>query len=739
MRLQCLTMTNRVLFCGLLWWAGCWAQTAATDAASDGGVIKAETKVVLVDAVVTDKKGEYLRDLTVKDFRVWEDNTEQTITSFSLESDASSAKKQTHYMVLFFDNTTMSVSDQMQARQAAGKFIDSNASPDHVMAVVNYGGTLQIAQNFTADKERLKKAVSGISSAFVSAGEQTVDISSSGFPGISGAEMDFAARSGLLALRSMVKSIAALPGRKTLVLLTSGFPVTPEQMPEVTAVINDCNKANVAVYPIDVRGLVVSNRPAAMCPAEIWPCPRITGSEPLLQTVAYSAVDRPAQHAGGGSTGGGGTHSGGSPGGSRSPTPTSPGTGSGSRAPTGSGSSSSYNNLNRLNNAYNRSSLLLPLLSHVSEGQQVLYMLANGTGGFVILNTNDLVSGMQKIARDGNEYYLLGYKPEDSEEGKCHALKVKVDRGGTMVRARTGYCNVPPQDLLSGNPIEKELEKRADGPVSGGSGGSMQAPFFYTSPNRARVNFAMDIPPQVIKSSKLKKKIHAEVNILGVARGSDGKAAARFSDTVKFDFDDKKEFEEFLKQPIHYENQFSIAPGKYTLSLAFESGKDFGKLETPLVVDAWDGKHFSMSGLALSTDMHRVSDVTAGIDADLLADRTPLIAQGVEIDPSGTKRLKKSGIGVLYAEIYEPLLTGATAPRMGVQLRVLDAKTGVSKFDTGLFAAPAPENAQAKNPVVPIGIRLPIDKLPTGSYRVELTAKDSAGQSASRSSEFEIE
>ena len=44
-----------------------WPQTAPP-------VIKSETRVVLVDAVVTGKKGEYIRDLTAKDFRVWEDN-----------------------------------------------------------------------------------------------------------------------------------------------------------------------------------------------------------------------------------------------------------------------------------------------------------------------------------------------------------------------------------------------------------------------------------------------------------------------------------------------------------------------------------------------------------------------------------------------------------------------------------------------------------------------------------------
>jgi len=91
--------------------------------------------------------------------------------------------------------------------------------------------------------------------------------------------------------------------------------------------------------------------------------------------------------------------------------------------------------------------------------QQVLYELADGTGGFLIHDTNDLLSGMERIAKEQNEYYIIGYTPPDSRDGSCHTIKVKVDRGGTIVRSRTGYCNIKPLDFLAGKPIERELEK----------------------------------------------------------------------------------------------------------------------------------------------------------------------------------------------------------------------------------------------------------------------------------------
>jgi hypothetical protein len=51
-------------------------------------VIKTESRIALVDAVVTDKKGNYLHNLTQQDFRAYENNKEQKIVSLSFGSEA---------------------------------------------------------------------------------------------------------------------------------------------------------------------------------------------------------------------------------------------------------------------------------------------------------------------------------------------------------------------------------------------------------------------------------------------------------------------------------------------------------------------------------------------------------------------------------------------------------------------------------------------------------------------------
>ena len=219
--------------------------------------------------------------------------------------------------------------------------------------------------------------------------------------------------------------------------------------------------------------------------------------------------------------------------------------------------------------------------------QQVMFMLASGTGGFVIHDSNDLLGGLEKIGKEQNQYYILGYTPPDTKEGACHVLKVKVDRGGTEVRARTGYCSAKPMDLLSGNPVLKTLEAKLAGAQPGKVAASMRLPFFYTAPNVARVNLAMELTTDALKFEKKKNIFHSEVNFLGIAYTPEGTVAARFSDTLKLDFDDKDDADAAKRKPLHYENQFDIAPGKYTLKLVYTEGENFGKLEMPLEIDSY--------------------------------------------------------------------------------------------------------------------------------------------------------
>src|SRR5467141_4822906 len=295
-------------------------------------VIKKESKLVLVDSVVTDKKGNYVRDLTQNDFKVFEDNKEKPVTSFSAGADAATQSNgQRRYLILFFDNSTMAAPDQIQARSAATKFIAANAGPDRLMAVVDFGGSLRIVQNFTANADILRAAVSGVTGSAVDPNappDAPVSVASTGLPflgsSLGNAAADFGARSMLLAVRSLAKNLRSIPGRKMVVLFSGGFPLTQENQSELTATIDACNKSNVAVYALDARGLVATapggsaskKTPAGKTRAVSNHVPaRKASPRPHILLAAYPAMAMPDPQRPGG--GGGGTGGGGGGGGGR--------------------------------------------------------------------------------------------------------------------------------------------------------------------------------------------------------------------------------------------------------------------------------------------------------------------------------------------------------------------------------------------------------------------------------------
>lgn len=115
-----------------------------------------------------------------------------------------------------------------------------------------------------------------------------------------------------------------------------------------------------------------------------------------------------------------------------------------------------------------------------------------------------------------------------------------------------------------------------------------------------------------------------------------------------------------------------------------------------------------------------------------------MVAMGMQITPAGSVKFKKTDPGVVYAEIYEPLLAGEHPPIVGIQIRVVDRKTGEQKEDSGLVNVA--NSIRAGNPVVPVGLKLLVDKLPPGAYRCELKAADSTGHySPVRAADFDVE
>ena len=638
-------------------------------AAQPSQVIKTETREVLVDAIVTGKNGAYVRDLKASDFRVWEDNKEQAIKGFELES--ASAATQPRSLVLFFDETSMEARDQPAVRQAAAGFIDAETGPNRRLAMIVFNGSAHIVQNFTDNAGRLKDALTQASFHGLAPSAADSDRSHdpsrreedrlSGPARVSGnaAATAMEVRNMIRSLGDLGRSLGALPGRKIVVLFTGTLASSSDQKPEVREAIDAANKSGVAFYPIDVRPVFVQTDPGSASPT-----PQTRGLGPMSR--------------GGGLAGG----------------------------PQG-----------------DTDNLDAPVADSGSGSQQVLFGLANGTGGFVVRNTTDLLGGLQEIGQEQDQYYALTYVAPESKQETCHTLRVKVDRKGTKVRSRTSYCTAKPLDLLAGTSVANELEKRATGQQAGGIAASVELPYFYISPGVARVDLAMEIPADALQLENLKGKQHAEIDLLGIASAPDGSVGARFSDAVKFDFT-QAEAEKLKDKSIHYEKEFKIAPGQYRFTMAFSSGgQSYGKLDAPLDVEPRKAGELALSGLVLSKEAHQAADVGLVPGVSLIDDRTPLVAQGMQVIPTGSNQFTRSEQAFFYFEVY-----AADPAAVSAQVRILDRKTGTSKWDSGPAKLSVPQQ----------GGVLPVNSLAPGTYQLEVAVMDPAGKRVTRTADFEI-
>jgi VWFA-related protein len=630
--------------------------------AQQNTVIQTETREVLVDAIVTAKNGAYVSDLTAKDFHLSQDGKEQIIKGFTLESVSASAQPRS--LVLFFDETSMEARDQIPVRHAAASFIDAEAGPNHMLAIVTFNGSMRIAQGFTDNAGRLKDALNQAS--FHGLAPSAADSDRSHDPdrleedravgrGGNPLATAFGVRNMIRSLGELGKSLGVLPGRKIVILFTGTLQSSSDSKSEVRDAIDAANKSGVAFYPVDVRPVFAQTNP---------------GDAPSPVLPHY-----------------------------------------GTRGGPGGGPQGETDNIGS------------SLPESGSSSQEVLFGLANGTGGFVVRNTTDLLGGLQNIAQEQSQYYVLTYLAPESKEGTCHAIRVKVDRKQTTVRSRTTYCTEKALDLLAGTSTGKDLEQRAAATQTGDIAASIRLPYFYLSPNVARVNLAMEIATEALKFQNQKGKLHAEMDLLGIAATPDGSVGARFSDTVKLDLT-QAEIDKTKGKSLHYEKAFKIAPGQYRLTMAFSSGgQTFGKLEAPLDVEPRKAGELALSSLALGREARPAADLGLGLGVSI-GDQTPLVAQGMQVIPAGSSQFMKSEQAFYYFEVYDSNPASVTA-----QVRIVDRPAGAPKWDSGMLKLIVPQQ----------GGNLPISSLAPGKYQLEVTASDSSGKEVKRTADFEVQ
>ncbi len=362
--------------------------------------------------------------------------------------------------------------------------------------------------------------------------------------------------------------------------------------------------------------------------------------------------------------------------------------------------------------------------SQGASGMDQNYWAAQ-TGGIAATNT-DPGFATQRALEDPQATYSLGFSPE-SLDGAYHKLTVKVNRRNVDVRSRQGYVAAPPVDLVAGKIAGAALETKAAASADSGTlSVTMQAPYFYSGTNRARVHLALEVTPAGMEFKKAQKGLHGQLEFVGAVSRTDGGEAARFTETVDIDRDSQENADAFMRTPYRYEHEFLVAPGSYVFQMTAGAGpKAFGKTQIPLNVNPWNAANFGIGSIAFSNSAREVPE---GFSSD-----KTLIAGGSAFVPSVTNRFRNSDKLYFYTEVYEP-----PAPTsLSMQYRVIDQKNGAIAMDSGMVSAS--NYIHPRSTTIPFATTVPIARLAPGTYRLEIRAAPTPEASAvARTVDFEI-
>jgi VWFA-related protein len=125
----------------------------------------------------------------------------------------------------------------------------------------------------------------------------------------------------------------------------------------------------------------------------------------------------------------------------------------------------------------------LPSVARVETAnlENSLTVLASDTGGRAILNANDLRPDLARMQEDFASYYSLAYTPPHNGDGREHRIEVRVKRPGLRVRSRRGYRDKPPLERtvdrtlaslfygIEENPLDVEMAVGDSAPVDKGT------------------------------------------------------------------------------------------------------------------------------------------------------------------------------------------------------------------------------------------------------------------------------
>ena len=521
-----------------------WAQQTKKD--SDDP-LRLKTNLVEVRAVVTDKLGNAIDNLTKDDFEVSEKGKPRSISFFSLENigepdkqpagdrtakpmDPGSASIRPARTIAFFvDTFNLSPTSLLYAKQSLRKFIDHQSSDRDTFWLLTSSGALGFLEQMTKDRQMLRFAIDRLGTqdsgpdplftpfiaARVAQGDPTaislaiqilierdhIDgplnilerLAQSTALGIL-AEAAFRRRCVLGRLKAMSQRMAEMPGQRLVFFLSDGFSMMDVgggvDTNEVQLAIGSAVRSGVVIYSLDTKGLA--------------PPPGFDVTSVTLSTA---------------SAGGANLHS--------------------------------Y------------------LADSEHELQNGMNALAADTGGEAFFHSNELGVVMERSLRKNSMYYVLAFHAADfKDEKEFRRISVRVkNHPEYQVRAQRGYASpelTAESADKTASPQQRLIQSIAAPLPVTGIRVAASAAYFETGSDNSNVSFAAQIGADHVTFSEHEKRFAFALDVLTVVYDRSGKVVNTFSDKAHGDL--MPERADLAKRTgFTYSKRLALKPGAYQI------------------------------------------------------------------------------------------------------------------------------------------------------------------------------
>lgn len=713
-------------------WPGASGPILLTQGQQDD-VVRVTTNLVQVDVVVTDKDGRPVKDLRPEDFEVVESGKKQNITHFSYfdfgAPDAApgeaaesagpspgggsrlpplvrrSQVRRTFALVV--DDLGLSFESFGFVRKALRNFVDERMQPGDLVAVIRTSSGAGASQQFTSDKNHLRAVINRLSWNPKGRGGlspvTTLNEASAGSDfrdTLQFTEEAEETRAGLYsvgtfgAVGALVQSMADMPGRKSLVFFSEAFRLFQAQgrnvqLLKVMQQLSDhANAASVSIYAVDSSG---------------------------LQTDQFEAADNPAARAymidpqfmalsGAGDAGGPVINV-------NAPPRTL------QRADTLSAQAEQDSA-----NAFRRLRALSDQRSDARrESHSVLSFLAASTGGLFLNNRNDLGAAVGRVADDNSGYYLIGFRPDDASldaagRPRVRRLGVKVKRPGVKVRARSGYAGVTDEGgRRKPQTRDAQIAAALVSPFSSGDVGVQLTSLFGVEPDGGPyLRSLLHVEAGSLNFQKAADgRRQAELDIVAVAFGGDGRAVEQFSYPQTVTADSDEAYQRLLEHGLSYILNMPLKrSGPYQVRVAVRdagSGK-IGAATQYVEAPEVGNKRLALSGIVLS-GLPAESAGAAGPDSPAT---DPRLGPAVRRLPRGTL------LDYRY-QIYNAQSGPAGAPQVQTQMRLF--RDGQQVFGGRVLPLDVTGQKDPKRLAAAGRLRLGPEMHP-GAYLLQVTVTD---------------